>query len=228
MIAEIATFPPEARERLEAYLARPGYEISRGLGTEDAACSIAAINLAIDGRLITKIPACMSAVIGRWIITIQDGIPSEMRNAPDWRALLPDAAGTGRDPETEGRRLDLIMDWMWDALARVQPVADEGGFGEEWRTMCEKRTAEATNEADEAACAALAANAARAAARAADDAALAADAARSAWAADDPSLVADAARASACAALAADTARAVAGARKALDPSGTLKRLIDA
>ena len=64
-----ATFPPAAQERLKAYLGRPGFKIPVGLGNEEAACSIAAINIAISGQFTARIPECMSKVIGKWIIT---------------------------------------------------------------------------------------------------------------------------------------------------------------
>lgn len=47
-------FPPEAAERLSAYLAT--HHLAAGLGTEDEACSIAAINLALTGELTGRIP----------------------------------------------------------------------------------------------------------------------------------------------------------------------------
>jgi hypothetical protein len=81
--------------------------ISRGLGTREEPCSIAAINLALTGELTDKIPDCMSEVIGAWIIRIQDGMPDDMRNGAEWRALLPLAAGTGREFEVE--RLTIII-----------------------------------------------------------------------------------------------------------------------
>ena len=110
-----------------------------GLGDEHAACSIAAINLALSGRLTDDIPACMSEVIGKWIITVQDAMPDQMRNSSEWKSLLPLAAGTGR--EHEDKRLALILDWMWGtALPMLQPQADAGGYGPQWRAMCEERT----------------------------------------------------------------------------------------
>ena len=113
-----------------------------GIGTAEQACSVAAINLALSGELTDRVPDCMSRVIGRWIIGIQDRMPDDIRNSADWRDLLPLAAGTGRAHETE--RLAIVMDWMWGTvLPLMQSVADTGAFGAEWRAMCEQRTAEA-------------------------------------------------------------------------------------
>ena len=157
------TFPPEASSRLTTWLET--HELSSGLGIADRACSIAAINLALTGKRTDKVPACMSRVIGRWIIRIQDVMPSSIRNSPDWKSLLPRAAGTGRKHEAE--RLAIIMDWMWSAaLPLVQPFADEYGFGPEWHLMCTKRTRSAAVAATKAANATYAATYAKAAASA--------------------------------------------------------------
>ena len=144
----MATITQEQEQAIRDYLA--GRHIPSGLGTEEEACSIASINLALTGKLTDKIPDCMSEVIGRWIIRIQDAMPDEMRNSDKWRSLLPLAAGTGRDLEQE--RLAIIMDWLWvTVLPQLQPLADERGFGEAWRTMTEQRTPAAAYAAYDAA-----------------------------------------------------------------------------
>ena len=102
-------------------------ELTRGVGTEESACSIAAINLALTGELTDIIPNCMSRVIGKWIIAIQDRMPDDMRNSDEWKRLLPLAAGTGHTKESE--RLSIIVDWMWESLRMFQPFADAKGFG---------------------------------------------------------------------------------------------------
>ena len=115
------------------------HDIAKGVGTAETACSIASINLALTGRLTDEIPACMSPVIGRWIIVVQDAMPADIRNSREWRELLPFAAGTGRDHDVE--RLAIMMNWMWaTVLPSVQPVADAGGYGDAWLAMCEQRT----------------------------------------------------------------------------------------
>src|SRR5580692_5184621 len=144
------------------------HHLPKGLGTTEEACSIAAINLALSGELTDSIPECMSEVIGRWIISVQDSMPDEMRNSQAWKDLLPYAAGTGRDYEQE--RLKIVLNWMWeDVLPLVQPVADKHGFGKQWKTMCIEKTSKAADAAANAALAAAyaalaAANAALAAA----------------------------------------------------------------
>ena len=152
--------------------------IPAGVGSRENACSIAAINLALTGKLTDEIPDCMSLVIGKWVIKIQDSAPAELRNSDRWRRLLPLAAGTGRDKES--RRTSVAMDWMWSVvLPQLQPLADRRGFGEAWQKMCDLRTRAAAN------CAVYAANAANAVcATAAANAANAAYAAYAAYAAD--------------------------------------------
>jgi hypothetical protein len=179
-----------------------------GLGDRHNACSLAAINLALSGRLADDVPDCMSDVIGQWIIGVQDAMPDEMRNSARWKDLLPRAAGTGKMHEAE--RLAVILDWMWGTvLPACQPLADSAGLGSEWRRMTTERTH--TEAARAAACAAWAAAravwVADAAARAAACAAWAA--ARAVWVADA------AARAAACAAWAEAACAAVCAAEAA-------------
>jgi hypothetical protein len=134
--------------------------LTQGVGNAEAACSVAAWNLALTGTLTDKIPDCASEVIGRWIIVVQDRCPPEHgRGHPEWLRLLPLAAGTGRAHEAE--RLAIVMDWMWSTvLPSVQSIADQDGFGEQWRVMCETRTVGAANAASWAAHAVYVANAA--------------------------------------------------------------------
>jgi len=164
-----------------------GMTLPAGLGDRHNACSLAAINLALSGRLADDVPDCMSDVIGQWIIGVQDAMPDEMRNSARWKDLLPRAAGTGKMHEAE--RLAVILDWMWGTvLPACQPLADSAGLGSEWRRMTTERTH--TEAARAAACAAWAA-------------------ARAVWVADA------AARAAACAAWAEAACAAVCAAEAA-------------
>jgi hypothetical protein len=190
-----------------------------GVGNEVSACSIAAINLALTGKLTDDIPDCMSPVIGQWIIGVQDRMPTELRNSAGWKALLPLAAGTGRSHEKE--RLATIMDWMWSrVLPALQQAADRGGYGDEWSRMTQERTYDAAYAAKKAAWAA--ADAADAAA----DAAAEADAA--AYAAAYAAYAADAGRAARAAAYAAGAADGEDAAWQVFDPVGLLEQLINA
>jgi len=237
-------FTKEHRAKLEQYLAT--HDLPKGLGTDESACSIAAINLAIAGKLTDNIPACMSFVLGKATITLQDAMPAEMRNSQRYKALLPNMAGTGRNHERQ--RLDILMDWMWAVvLPQMQSVADSNGFGPQWQNMCDLKTSSAADAASRAAYAAYTAAdadayaAARAAARAAADAADAAyaaaradaraDASGAAYAAYDAAYAAaratadaDASGAAACAAANAASAD-VTGYWETVDLIGVLERM---
>ena len=114
-----------------------------------AACSVAAINIAISGELTEDVPDCMSLIIGNWIIPIQDGITSEMRNSERWKKALVRVAGTGRNHERE--RLDMLFDWLWETvLPSIQPLADKHGFGEQWQCMCTTHLIKASCAASDA------------------------------------------------------------------------------
>ena len=214
----MSTITIEQEHAIAAKLA--SMTLPSGLGTVEAACSIAAINLALTGKLTDDIPPCMSDVIGKWIIKVQDSMPEEMRNSARWKSLLPLAAGTGRVKEKE--RLDIILEWMWGTvLPSIQPIADTQGFGTEWKRMtteCTKAAAQAAaaRASEQAWAAETAAEAARAASRAAEAAAVLARAANAA------------ARAGERAAVAAVVARAAnAAAWQTFDPCGLLDKLID-
>lgn len=140
-----STLTPNQEQAIRDRFARQSH-IPSGLGTEEAACTVAGINLALTGHLTDTVPACMSAVIGQWAIVIQDAIPAEMRDSQEWRELIPYAAGTGREHEPE--RLAIIMDWMWGTvLPSLQGIADTGGFGDLWRDMYTQRSAGAADDA---------------------------------------------------------------------------------
>jgi hypothetical protein len=203
-----------------------GMELCAGLGSYESACSIAAINLALTGELHDGIPACMSEVIGHWIISIQDAIPAYIRNSRQWKSLLPLAAGTGRKKEKE--RLELLLDWMWNSvLPRAQAEADIFCFGGPWRVMLNEKNADAAIAAARAASVSSSTVtgawfAATAAARAADNASIAA---RS----DKHNVSRDRAR---CVATTAGNVMYTTGSSRKpdwrpLDPCGTLQRLIE-
>ena len=217
-------------------------KLAVGVGTKEQACSIAALNLALTGTLTDTVPDCMSRVIGRWIIGVQDNMPAAIRDSAEWRDLLVLSAGTGREHEAE--RWALVMDWMWTAMALVQPRADQMGYGEAWAMMLRERTVKSAyaaadayanaaadayaNAAADAAAYAYANAAAYAAADAAANAAAdaAADAAAVADAAAYAAAYAAANAAADAAAYAAANAAADADAWAIIDPVGLLRRLV--
>ena len=204
----MSDYTADHRLKLEAYLA--SHTIPKGMGSKKSACTVAAINLAMSGELTDDVPDCMSEVLGKAAIRLQDAMPDEMRNSPRYKALIPDMPGTGRGQEKE--RLEILLDWMWGTvLPQLQPIADKQGFGDQWRRMCKERAPDAAATAASAASAAYAADAA---ADAADRAAHATDAA-----------AADAADAADYAAHAAANAAARADYWTAVDPIGMLERM---
>jgi hypothetical protein len=117
----MSTLTEQQQNAIAEYLA--SHELSRGLGTGESACSIAAINLTLTGKLTDIIPECMSEVIGDWIIVIQDGMPHDLRNSAEWKSLLPLAAGTGRKHEQE--RIAILVDHLWAVvMPLMQSMAD--------------------------------------------------------------------------------------------------------
>lgn len=108
----MSTLTQEEQDKLSQFLETR--HLSKGKGTYESACSIASINLALNGKLTDAIPDCMSEVIGAWIIVVQDFCPTTVRNSLEWKRLLPLAAGTGR--EHEKQRLDILYDWLWNDI----------------------------------------------------------------------------------------------------------------
>ncbi len=209
-------YTTDHRLNLEAYLAT--HTLPKGLGDRGSACTLAAINLAMSGELTDDIPACMSEVLGKAAIALQDAMPTEMRNSARYKSLIPEMPGTGRAQEQE--RFAILMEWVWSVvLPQVQSIADEHGFGAEWKSMCCEKTATAARAAAYAAARASDA-AADAAVDVADAAVDVADAAARAAA-----YAADAADAAAAAAAAAYAAAARAGFGETTDPIGVLERM---
>lgn len=160
----MSTLTQAEQQKIADWLAT--HDLPSGLGTEESACSIASINLALTGRLTDSIPDCMSPVIGRWIIGVQDAMPTEIRNSPEWKRLLPLAAGTGR--QHEAKRIELLLDWVWtQVLPQLLPVARQHGFAIEWQTMLDAKSGTAARAAADAAAADTDADAATAYAAAA-------------------------------------------------------------
>ena len=150
MNEQILEWTGDHAETLIEYLNRDGYEIPMGMGTVESACSMAAINLVLTGTLTDRTPDCMSLVVGKWIVDIQDAMPTEIRNSSGWKEMLPLAPGTGRQREIE--RAEILIDWIWGVvLPHVQTVANQTGIGSAWRSMCDEQSSAASYDAWQAA-----------------------------------------------------------------------------
>jgi len=125
------------------------HDLGHGLGNEEIPCSMAAINLATSGRLTDDIPDCMSEVIGHFIICTQDSMTLDRINSKDWKDILPLAAGTGRNNESE--RSEIIKSWLFsDVLPLLQDLANDNGFGVEWKKMTDMKDAVSCEKASDA------------------------------------------------------------------------------
>jgi hypothetical protein len=136
-------YTPEKKEELAHFL--DTHPLSAGLGSEARPCSIAAVNIVLSGGFHDRVPECMSFIIGKLIIVLQDAMPSEFRNSQEWKSMLVDAVGTGR--EKEEIRMAMVLAWMWGCMIPLQEVATKNGFGDQWANMLEERTSEAADEA---------------------------------------------------------------------------------
>jgi len=105
----MSTITLEQQQAIAAKLA--SMHLPSGLGDEEAACSIAAINLALSGKLTDEIPDCMSEVIGKWIIRIQDSMPDDMRNsAMETTAATRSGYGSGQGKGTPCHNFGLDVE----------------------------------------------------------------------------------------------------------------------
>jgi hypothetical protein len=132
------------QKKIKTYLET--HRLSAGLGTPESTCTIAAINLAISGRITSSRPDCVCPVIHKWVIPIQDAMPDHIRNN-GWTKLVPLIAGSYA-PEKEQARKNIILQWMWGVvLPQLTPIAEKHGFAKEWLTMLELKTSDAARVA---------------------------------------------------------------------------------
>jgi hypothetical protein len=187
---------------VRAALLSPDLHLCAGVGSSDVpgqgkACTIAEINLVLTGHLDDGPHPCMSEVVRRWVIGVQDAVPDGVRNGRAWREAAAGIAGSAASYEVETLRVQVLLGWMWDALGDdAVLVGVPSGVRPVWDRMLAERTR---------ATAGTTAGAARAAARA--TAGTTAGAARAARAAAGA-----AARAAGAAAGAAEAIEATAGA----------------
>ncbi len=141
-----SSWTSQAQARLTDYLKT--HKLKSEPGSRQMPCSIRTINIALRGSPSTIVPECMSKVLGSFITTIQDAIPTKLLNSPEWKRMLPQAAGTQRDLEPE--RSQAITDWMWNkVLPQVTPVLETPEFREPWETMLKYRTRRSATNAEQ-------------------------------------------------------------------------------
>jgi hypothetical protein len=146
----MTTITDAQRAQLAEAFASPALRLGQGLGKRGPIdsgerCTIAEINLVLTGTLSADPHPCISEVIRRWVIRIQDAMPDELRNSAAWRSVAPLIAGTATEDErVESERRDMIMAWMWDRLADEAVLAalpDE--MRPAWDRMLTERTSAA-------------------------------------------------------------------------------------
>lgn len=112
---------------------------------DDNVCSMAAINIALTGRIADEIPECMSRVLGRWIIVTQDLYGDDMRNSQLWKELLPIAVTKGRELEA-AQLVKLISLTFNEARVVARRPERMEGIEDEWADMIRLKTESAVND----------------------------------------------------------------------------------
>lgn len=172
------TITDEQRAAIRAALHSPDLTLVKGTGSAGMpgvgrACTIAEINLVLTGVLDAGQHPCIDEVIRHWVIRVQDAMPDEIRNSPEWRAAAVGIAGSADGSKRQARRA-VLMEWMWQTLADEAVVAGVPVSARPaWGQMLTERTQKAAHDAAKAAYAVAAANAVAAAGAAADAAAYA-------------------------------------------------------
>ena len=195
------------QQKVKALLATHPH-LSVGVGNEEEMCTIAAINMALTGKVSDTLHPCVSPVIHKWVIVTQDAIPGAIRDSEAWRECVPLIAGSVASEEIERARVKRIIAWMWDALGDDAVLAF---LPEDARSAWDRMLSERTTRAAYAAYVASGTSAAK-------YGELATRAAKAAHAA------AEAARATRAAAQAAKAARADYWCRR--DPARLLAELV--
>lgn len=140
------SFTKEDRNKVASFLST--VNLSQGIGFAEMPCSIAAINIALTGKIGDTRPSCMSPVIHRFIIEVQDSAGDEMRNSKEWKALLPWAAGSLDEDEIELERLCLVRDWLWDTVFPNKIMLNTSalaGLRYDWEAMLKGRSQQSLN-----------------------------------------------------------------------------------
>lgn len=147
MTAEVTE---ETRARLRAALLDETFRLGMGVGTlTGERCTMAAINLILTGKLNDAPHPCVSEVIRRWVMRVQDVIPGRIRNSLAWRTAAVDIAGSATTRAAELARAQMLVAWMWDRLADPGVLASvPADVRPAWDVMLCERTAAAATAVD--------------------------------------------------------------------------------
>ncbi len=117
----------------------PGEDIG---DTPQTACTIARGWYALNGQLIDDYHPCVSEVVRKWVIHVQDVMPAEIRSSPEWRDAAIDIWTTGgATQDVEDERLRLALEWMWTGLGDESVwAAVPSWLLPRWQTMLAQRT----------------------------------------------------------------------------------------
>lgn len=139
--------------RVREALLSPDLTIGFGVGSGDTpgqgtACTIAEIKLVLTGVLDDDPHPCISEVIRRWVVRVQDAMPFSTRNSLTWREAAVGIAGSATGVDIEIKRRDLVVDWMWERLADVAVVSLIAAKERPaWDRMLTERTYDAATKA---------------------------------------------------------------------------------
>jgi hypothetical protein len=150
------TLTPELAAQIRADLLNPNLHLVSGVGDagtpgEGECCTIAEIMLRLTGHLGDGPHPCVSEVIRKWVMSVQDAMPDSVRNSVEWRSAAGGIAGSATTPEAERIRCDMIMEWMWGRLADEAVLSAVPAVARPaWEQMLTERTSKSACTAEEA------------------------------------------------------------------------------
>jgi len=113
----VTTPTTDQLEAVRARLLDPAIHLPSGLGADpESACTMAQVNFALTGKLADGPHRCVSEVVRRWVIRIQDALPDDIRNSEGWRHAAVGIAGSAGSEADESARVALLLTWMWERL----------------------------------------------------------------------------------------------------------------
>ena len=134
----------QAQEKLRAHLEKLYNPMSDDY-IEMGAIDIIKTALGEEGECPEVIPPCISGVIARTIIILEDCMPDCQRTSPFWKETIMDAVHTGMGREKE--RNQTLLQWVFEKPIPVaQQIANGKNAGPAWKAMTEIRNPQAASE----------------------------------------------------------------------------------